>query len=168
MLPVLLASLAAAVPTVGCDSHIESKEPTAAQRRATVRQSVVVDGTIFWSLRRARELTFDPEHPSYKAAISVRAGARLTLKVAARDRDWVSLDYDRTVNDPPGVPVTHFVPCAPDTPRFSDDGVIGRETSWAGGFNVGRAGCATLLLRRAGQAEWRRVRVGFGQACRSA
>ena len=85
----------------------------------------MVDGTIFWSLRQAREIAFDPGHPSYKAAISVRAGARLTLKVAARDRDWLSLDYDRTVNDPPGVPVTHFVPCAPDTPRFSDDGVVG-------------------------------------------
>ena len=55
------------------------------------------------------------------------------------------------VQDAPGVPVTHFVPCAPDTPRFSDDGVVGLQTSWAGGFNVGRAGCATLLLRRDGR-----------------
>jgi hypothetical protein len=168
MLPVLLASLAAAAPTAGCDSHIESAEPTASQRRAALRQSVVVDGTIFWGLRRARGMTFDADHRTHKAAIRVRSGARLTLKVAARDRDWLSLDYDRTVRDPPGVPVTRFVPCAPDTPRFSDDGVVGQETSWAGGFNVGRPGCATLLLRRAGAAEWRRVRVGFGQACRSA
>jgi hypothetical protein len=166
MLPVLLATLSAAVPTVGCDSHIETRDPTAAQRRATVRQSVVVAGTIFWSLRRAQEATFDRDHRTYKAAISVRAGARLTLKVAARDRGWLSLDYDRTVQDPPGVPATHFIPCAPDTPRFSDDGVVGRETGWAGGFNVGRVGCATLLLHRAGDAEWRRVRVGFGRACR--
>ena len=59
-----------------------------------------------------------------------------------------------------------FVPCAPDTPRFSDDDVVGEETAWAGGFAVRREGCATLLLRREGEEHWQRVRVGFGRACR--
>ena len=59
------------------------------------------------------------------------------------------------------------MPCAPDTPRFADDGVVGDETGWAGGFHVRREGCATLLLRREGEEQWRRVRVGFGVSCRS-
>jgi hypothetical protein len=40
--------------------------------------------------------------------------------------------------------------------------VVGDETAWAGGFN----GCATLLLRREGEEQWRRVRVPFGARCR--
>ena len=48
---------------------------------------------------------------------------------------------------------------------FSDDGVVGSETAWAGGFNVKREGCATLLLRREGEEQWRKVRVGFGVRC---
>jgi len=57
------------------------------------------------------------------------------------------------------------IPYDPDTPRFSDDGVVGEETGYAGGFIVRRNGCATLLLRREGAQRSQRVRVGFGRAC---
>ena len=79
------------------------------------------------------------------------------------DRSWLELTYDRETRE--GAPRLRFVPCPPDTPRFSDDGVVGDETAWAGGFNVEREECATLLLRRDGEKRWRRVRVGFGVRC---
>lgn len=158
MLPVLLAALA-----VGCDTHIETPPAPASQRRAGLEQSVSVDGTIFWGLRNAERRSFDGRRATrgYKAAISVRHGAPLTVKVAASDRDWIKLDYDRVERLS-----VRFVPCAPDTPRFSDDGVVGEETAWAGGFAVLREGCATLLLRREGEQRWRKLRVGFGRRCR--
>jgi hypothetical protein len=158
MLPVLLAALA-----VGCDTHIETPPAPAEQRRAAIEQSLTLDGTIFWGLRRAERRTFDGRRSrrGYKAAISVRSGAPLTVKVAAADRGWLKLDYDRVERLS-----VRFVPCAPDTPRFSDDGVVGEETAWAGGFSVRREGCATLLLRRDGEERWRKLRVGFGRRCR--
>jgi hypothetical protein len=157
MLPVLLATLA-----VGCDTHIETPPAPAEQRRATLEQSVTVDGTVFWGLRNAERRTFDGTRAKrgHKAAISVRGGAPLTVKVAAADRDWLKLDYDRVQRS-----TVRFVPCKPDTPRFSDDGVVGKETAWAGGFVVLREGCATLLLRREGAEQWRKLRVGFGRRC---
>jgi hypothetical protein len=157
MLPVLLATLA-----VGCDTHIETPPAPASQRRAALARSVSVDGTVFWGLRNAERRTFDGTRArrGHKAAISVRHGAPLTVKVAASDRDWLKLDYDRVERSS-----VRFVPCAPDTPRFSDDGVVGEETAWAGGFAVHREGCATLLLRREGEEQWRKLRVGFGRRC---
>ncbi len=59
-----------------------------------------------------------------------------------------------------------MIPCDPDTPRFSDDGVVGDETGYAGGFVAQRNRCGTLLLRREGAERWRRVRVAFGARCR--
>jgi hypothetical protein len=160
MLPVLLAALA-----VGCDTHIETPPAPAKQRREALAQSVTVDGTVFWGLRNAERRIFDGTRArrGHKAAISVRSGAPLTVKIAAADRGWLKLDYDRIQRS-----TVRFVPCAPDTPRFSDDGVVGKETAWAGGFVVEREGCATLLLRRKGDERWRKLRVGFGQRCASA
>ena len=101
----------------------------------------------------------------WKAAISVRYGRRLHLQVGdARPLAGCELTYDRETRE--GAPRLRFTPCAPDTPRFSDDGVVGDETAWAGGFNVKREGCATLLLRREGEEQWRKLRVGFGVRCR--
>jgi hypothetical protein len=159
MLPVLLAALA-----VGCDTHIETPPAPAEQRRTALARSVSLsDGTVFWGLRDAERRTFDGRRATrgYKAAISVRHGAPLTVRVSAKDRSWLKLDYDRVERRS-----LRFVPCAPDTPRFSDEGVVGEETAWAGGFAVAREGCATLLLRREGEEQWRKVRVGFGRRCR--
>jgi hypothetical protein len=106
-----------------------------------------------------------------KAGVSVRAPGPLTVKVAPQDRDWVALDYDRerwrergrTVAD--GQASVRFLPCDPDTPRFSGRGHVGRWTGWAGGLLVAREGCATLLARAKGESRWQRVRVELGAGC---
>jgi hypothetical protein len=79
------------------------------------------------------------------------------------DRDWLKHDYDRVDRVS-----ARFVPCAPDTARFSDDGVVGEETAWAGGFVVRRESCGALLVRREGEERWRKLRVGFGVRCTGA
>lgn len=170
MLPVLLASLAAAVPTADCSQHVEGPPVSAETRAAVLRQSVRVHGATFFALRLARLRDFEgpDSSPVLKSGLGVRAGAPVRIKVARRDRAWLALDYDRTGESGRGAPEVRAVPCAPGTPRFSDDGVVGHQTEWAGGFHVARNGCATLLVRREGEERWRRVRVGFGQACREA
>ena len=168
MLPVLLASLAAAVPTVHCSQHVEGPAVSPETRAAALRQSVRVHGVTLSALRRARAFHFDGTRSTrhFKAGLGVRAGAPMRIKVAARDRDWLAFDHDRTDKSGEGAPLLRAVPCAPDTPRFSDDGLVGEETGWAGGLVVQRSGCATLLLRREGEQRWRSVRVAFGAACR--
>lgn len=163
MLPELLVTLAAAVPSVDCPEHIESPPAPAEQRRRAIAQSVTSRGVIFWGLRNAAtRLGRDDE--GWKAAISVRHGAPLRLRVAWPDRDRVALDYDRETRGE-WAREQRIVPCPPDTPRFSDDGVVGDETAYAGGFLVKRPGCVTLLLRREDEEQWRKVRVGFGRRC---
>ncbi len=95
MLGALLASLAVAVPTADCAQHVEGGSVSAGQRRAALRQSVQVGGVTFFGLRNARRHDFTGEHV-WKAGLGVRAGAPLRIKVAARDRSWLAVDYDRT------------------------------------------------------------------------
>ena len=165
MLTVLLTSLAAAVPTADCAQHVEGGRISARQRRAALRQSVRVGGATFYGLRNARRHDFSADQHVWKSGLGVRAGAPLRIKVAVRDRPWLAVDYDRTDTSGTGAPEVRVIPCSPDTPRFSDDGVVGEETGYAGGFVVQRNGCATLLVRREGASQWRRVRVGFGVRC---
>jgi hypothetical protein len=85
-----------------------------------------------------------------------------TVTIARRDRSWLSLRYGKHA----GASALRFVPCAPGTQRDSERSrSVGPETAWAGGFEVLRPGCATLQVRRAGDARPRSLRVGFGQAC---
>ncbi|WP_028064587.1 hypothetical protein [Solirubrobacter soli] len=163
MLPILLASLAL-VPTADCAQHVEGGGMTAEQRRAVLRRSVQVGGVTFFGLRNAVRHDFT-EEPVYKSGLGVRAGAPVRIKVAARDRSWLAVDYDRTDRSGKGAPEVRVIPCAPDTPHFSDDGVVGEETGYAGGFVAQRNGCGTLLVRREGAREWRRVPVAFGARC---
>src|SRR5690348_10224080 len=165
MLAVLLASLAAAVPTADCAQHVEGGGASAEERRAALRQSVRVGGVTFWGLRNARGHDFSAKQQVWKSGLGVRAGAPLRIRVAARDRSWLAVDYDRTDSSGRGAPEVRVIPCDPDTPRFSDDGVVGEETGYAGGFVAERNGCGTLLLRREGARKWRRVRVAFGARC---
>src|SRR5687768_5778337 len=140
MLALLITSFAVAVPTADCSQHVEGGSVTAKQREAVLRQSVRVHGVTFFGLRNARSHHFDGSrsHRVWKAGLGVRAGAPMRIEVARGDRSWLALDYDRTDRSGNGAPEVRAVPCDPDTPRFSDDGVVGNETGWAGGFVVQR------------------------------
>jgi len=165
---------AAAVPTVDCRRHVETTGVREDQRRDALRQSVIAHGVTFWGLRNAARRPFGGRRGvrGHKAGISVTHGAPMDVAIAPKDRGWLALDYDDarsngerlTVGD--GEPITRFVPCSPDTLRFTDDLPIGNETAWAGGFIVARPGCATLRLRRADESRWHDVRAGFGRRCR--
>ena len=96
MLPVLLASLAVAVPTADCAQHVEGGER---QRRAAPGGAAPVGAggrrDVLRPAQRAPARLHRREH-GWKAGLGVRAGAPLRIKVAVRDRSWLALDYDRT------------------------------------------------------------------------
>jgi hypothetical protein len=160
-----LPSGAAATATVRCDQRAEpgGPRPTAKEVRAARRSSVVLPYLTIWGLRRATSASFGPHHHRWKAGLSVRDYRAVTVRVATRDRGWLALRYE-----PEGgaAAAVRFVPCPPGTRRFSDGRPLGRETGWAGEFVVARAGCATLLVRRAGARRSTHVRAGFGVRCR--
>jgi hypothetical protein len=172
---VAVGASAPTTATVGCAERIETRRASAEQRREARRASIFLPDVRFWNLRRWRTHEFEPGSgpdggdPVVKAAISVRHPGPTTVKVAPEDREWVALDYDRerwrgrgrTVAD--GEVAVRFRPCKPDTSRFSGRGHVGRWTAWAGGLLVAHAGCATLLVRTAG--DWQRVPVELGADC---
>jgi hypothetical protein len=172
----LLVAVVAASPAVadspravGCSTHVESggSEPTAKQLREARRSSVTAAHLTLWGVRLARGERFRPGQ--WKAGVSVRDYRPVTVRVAARDRGWVALDYVQARNAvrvADADSVVRFEPCPPGTRRFSaDHGPLGAETGWAGGFVVSRRGCATLFVRRQGAAHSVRVRIGFGARC---
>jgi len=167
----MAAPVAGAVPVVGCAQRAEpgGPQPSAREVREAQRTSLVTRYVTVWGVRQARGFAFDRRHRFWKAGLSVRGDRPVTIRVAARDRGWLSLYYvvgpqPRRVAD--GDPALRFEPCPPGTPSFSNHRPLGPETSWAGGFIVGHRGCATLLVRRAGARHATRVRIAFGARCR--
>jgi hypothetical protein len=176
LLIALLAAGVAAAPAaakgprvVGCSTHVEAggSPPTAKEVREARRSSVTVAHLTLWGVRLAHAERFRPG--GWKAGVSVTDYRPVTVRVASRDRGWVALEYvqgrnaERVADADPAV---RFEPCPPGTRSFTDsDELLGRETSWAGGFVVARPGCATLFVRRQGAAHSVRVRIGFGVRC---
>jgi hypothetical protein len=159
VLPELLIAAFAAVPTVECAQRAEGG--TAADRRRAQAVSVRVGPVSFAALRRARTWDFS-EQRTWKAGLGVRAGRPVRVKIAAADRGWLALDYSRAAGP---AATLRAIPCDPDTPQFSRDGVVGDVTGWPGGFRVQRNGCGTVLVRREGARRWRSARVAFGAPC---
>jgi hypothetical protein len=171
------AGAAASVGVVGCAEHVETgSPPSKAEIREARRSSFVVGAITLWGLRRARSHAFAPGRArgdeGWKAGVTVHGHRPVTVRVAARDRGWVALDYvrrptghgARRVSD--GDSAVRFDPCPPGTRSFVTRRPLGSETGWAGGFLVARRGCATLLVRRAGALRSTLLRVGFGVRCR--
>jgi hypothetical protein len=162
---------------VGCAEHVEAGSPRASKEeiRDARRSSFVVGAVTLWGLRQAQDHAFGPGyargHDGWKAGVSVRGYRPVTVRVAARDRRWVALDYVRRPADQRPRHVTdansavRFEPCPPGTRSFDGRRPLGPETGWAGGFLVARRGCATLLVRRADAQRSTPVRVGFGVRC---
>jgi hypothetical protein len=165
------------VGVVGCAEHVEagSPGPSTEEIREARRSSFVVGAVTLWGLRRAQGHAFGPNAAhgmdGWKGGISVRGYRSVTLRVAARDRRWLALDYVRRPADRrlrqigDGDSAVRFEPCRPGTRSFIGR-PMGPETGWAGGFIVVRGGCATLLVRRAGAQRSTLLRVGFGVPCR--
>lgn len=103
----------------------------------------------------------------------MRAGAPVTLRIAARDRKRAALDYrpperrhtEQTVENRDAV--VRVEPCDRDHPRFVDGKPVGEWTGYAGGFVLKRRACVTVFVERAGEAPLRR-RISFGRRCGTA
>jgi hypothetical protein len=170
VLAVVAAPARAETPrVVGCSTHVESggPTPTAEEVREARRSSITAAHLTLWGVRLARSDRFLPG--LWKAGVTVRDYRPVTVRVAARDRGWVALDYVQArnatrVDDADSA--VRFVPCPPGTRGFSaGHPLLGPETAWAGDFVVSRRGCATLFVRRQGAAHSVRVRIGFGSRC---
>jgi hypothetical protein len=174
----LAAGHATTVRVVGCAEHVEAGGPLPSDRevREARRTSIVMGAITFWGLRRAEDHRFGPGgargDDGWKAGISVRGYETVTVRVAARDRAWVALDYvPRAANRRPRYvadadSAVRFMPCPRGTRSLASGRLLGAGTGWAGGFLVARRGCATLLVRRAGVSGSKSVRIGFGASCR--
>ena len=100
-----------------------------------------------------------------KTPVVIRAGAPVVIRVAARDRRYVALDFDPGRFGQDGQSSVRFHACPPDTKRFSDGKPLGEWTGYPGGLIVERRRCVTLEFLEAGKPTVRR-RVGIGRRCR--
>jgi hypothetical protein len=155
----------APVPTRSCDERIEAGD-------APLRFPVPKRGRIF-----AGPLALSGHFPTTSAGLGprhengrfstkvgalVRAGRPVILSVPRRVRGTLFVHYARARD---GGPAVRLEPCAPSTPAFSYDGVVGRVTGFSGGFEVTRPGCYPLDVRVAGGHSYR-VRLPLGRPCR--
>jgi hypothetical protein len=99
---------------------------------------------------------------STKAGALVRAGRPVVLSVPRRFRGALFVHYARQGD---GEPAVRIEPCAPSTPAFSYDGIVGPVTGFSGGFEVTRPGCYPLDVRVVGGRAYR-VRLPLGRSCR--
>lgn len=165
-LAVLGASAPAAgqtdVPTRDCRSRIESgRGPLSFPAEG----AVVAGPVAFSGLQRvARSLGRPADDGRYfvKAAVTIRAGRRVTISVPARLVDRIGLAYATT---PEPVPAVRFERCPPATRAFSYDGRVGAVTGFNGGFVLTRPGCYRVEVR-VEDGRTHAVRIPFGYPCR--
>lgn len=140
------------------------------------RTDVIAGRVAILSARRqARRLprhrpSSNPRAWILKTPVLIRAGDPVVVRIAARDRGYVALDFDpdrwgardRTAED--GQASVRFHACPPDTARFSDGQPLGEWTGYPGGLLVERPRCVTLELLQDGRTTVRR-RLGIGRRC---
>ncbi|MDA0167957.1 hypothetical protein OJ998_02575 [Solirubrobacter taibaiensis] len=155
-----------------CETHAEGAEPDDIalpdRRRDVVAGSVSIVGANRLS---GRKPPANGRSWVLKQPVIIRAGAPVVIRVAARDRRYVALEFDpdafseqnRTVED--GLSSVRFHACPPDTKRFSDGKPLGEWTGYPGGLIVARPRCVTLEFLEEGKPTVRR-RVGIGRRCR--
>ena len=144
MLLLLLAALALAAPV----------DATRRARCPNVRGGSTSDAPIPFPRPRSGSVFAGPLAPagtprrraSVRAARTAATGSRSARSSAPAGRSssrarphrgTLVLHYAR---DGDGEPVVRIEPCAPATPAFSYDGVVGPVTAFSGGFGAGRAG----------------------------
>jgi hypothetical protein len=111
-----------------------------------------------------------------KLAVGVRTGRPVTLRLIPDEPKAMALDYiraewrrrHRRVAGGSGQEAVRFVPCPPETPKFSESGTVGPWTAYNGGILVAKPGCATIRVTAPGEpAHSRRIAVGVPVArCR--
>lgn len=160
-------------PAVGCAEHIEGPGGP----RTVYVQRDVVRGAL--TLLDARTLMTGgrsdrpsprprPGRPAQvRLGVLLAAGHRATVSIHPADRRRAALQYrfgDETQDGRPADATVDFVPCPPQTPRFSGSGTVGPATIWGGGLLVRSAGCVRLRLTVDGVSR-DGVRLALGAAC---
>jgi hypothetical protein len=159
--------------TRGCRARIEAGGGGIEVDR---RRDLRVGPVVFFGLRKPRHqfVSATPRSdPAVKAAIAVRAGGPVLLRIPRAARRDLALNYAverdgtpfnvRRVSD--GQSLVRVTPCRPSTPRFSGGGRVGRWTAFSGGFVMRARGCFPVEVARAGKPFVRR-RIAFGATCR--
>lgn len=172
-LPVaLLLAWSATAPALAaefdrvCETHAEGADPDDIARPDSRRDVVAGRISIVGGNRlSARKPPANGRTWVLKTPVIIRAGAPVVIRVAARDRPHVALDFDPDRFGERGRSSVRFHACPPDTKRFSDGKPLGEWTGYPGGLIVERRRCVTLEFLEAGQPTVRR-RVGIGRRCR--
>ena len=159
-----------------CKTHAEGAEPQDVALPDRRRDVVAGRVSITFARVAARRLPrrkppYNPRAWILKTPVIIRTGSPVVVRVAARDRPYIALDFDverwreghRTAQD--GQSSVRFHACPPDTKRFSDGKPLGAWTGYAGGLIVERRRCVTFEFLEQGKPTVRR-RVGFGRRCR--
>lgn len=174
--PLLAAALlapTAPAPAVGCAERIEGPggPRTLDARRDVVRGALtLLDARTLMNggrsdLESSRPLPGRPVQ--VRLGVLVAAGHRARVSIHPADRRRAALQYrlqDDTQDGRPADATTDFVPCPPETPRFSGNGTVGPATIWGGGLLVRRPGCVRLRLTVDGVPR-DGVRLALGAAC---
>ena len=125
-------------------------------------RDVALGRVAFLGLRDRRGTSGDP--PVAKVPVVIAAGAPVTVRITPLRRTRARLDFDVDAwrrEGRAGQRAVRFVPCAPQTPRFTDGEPVGDHTFYPGGFLIRRKGCARLVARAPGEPAVRR-RVALG------
>lgn len=159
-----------------CETRVEGGRPEDIDKPNARNDLVAGRASIVFARVRARGLPKRrlPQNPRawiLKTPVMVRAGSPVVIRVAARDRPYVALDFDgtrwaardRAAED--GQSSVRFHACPPDTRRFVDGKPLGEWTGYNGGLIVERPRCVTFEFLEEGRPTVRR-RLGIGRRCR--
>jgi hypothetical protein len=155
-----------------CESRAEGGKPEDVHLPDARSDVFAGRATIAFARTAARRLSTRRPRPwILKTPVMIRAGAPVVIRVAARDRRHVALDFDqsrwterdRTAAD--GQASVRFHACPPETKRFVDGKPLGEWTGYPGGLIVERPRCVTFEFLEEGRPTVRR-RLGIGTRCR--
>lgn len=165
------ATAAAASPSgvAGCARRAEATGSRAIPPAADLIANALWVGT---PLLGATTLERQPGRDiAVKNPVSLRARHRATIRVAKAQARHAGLLYTTGTQDAMRVPdadrSVRFSACRADQKRFSDAGVVGPFTFWAGAIMVDAPRCVRLELVVDGRRQ-RDVRVPVGRRCPAA
>lgn len=164
-------------PTRPCSSRVEVTSSLGPPRQ---RIDVAIGPVYFAGLARVTRMMADEFTPragkryvEAKAPLVIRAGAAVTISIIAPRGEQAGLAYAKPAPDTPPFTIANggravtFRPCKPSQPRFTDDGQVGRQTIFSGGFLIRGSTCVVIRIHTQDGRRYRE-RVPFGAgACDS-